>query len=322
MLDERQRRACGRCRRERRRRTLRRGSAADERQAGRGHPELGAATQSALWRTTPRIPRLRRRIDPDRKHRRGDDGEPLVRPLLPGSPEPGFTDVDVAPAGASNPGIDGQPVPFQHGTQLCFADTNHTWDGTHQEIDNGKMDGFAIANDGTHEDPMLGPPGFLSGARAMAYYTQADLPFMYWAAKNFAIGDRYFAAVPKPDMAEPRVPLRGDLVRRDDDRPSPDPDLAHGARLAERQGRPVVFVYPRLHVHLLSLPRQPDPRGARDDHRDLRPVHVRRGQRYVAARRLPRSEHPVRGLHGGRRASSRGHASRRGTGSPAWCRPW
>jgi phospholipase C len=123
-------------------------------------------------------------------------------------PNQGWTDVDVAPVAAgdagpdatqaSNPGVDGTPVPFVHGTQLCFADTNHSWDGTHQEIDNGKMDGFALANDGTHEDPMVGPPGFLSGARAMTYYTREDLPFMYWAAANFAIGDRYFASVPGP----------------------------------------------------------------------------------------------------------------------------
>jgi phospholipase C len=123
-------------------------------------------------------------------------------------PNQGWTDVDVAAvagndagpdaAQASNPGVDGIPVPFVHGTQLCFADTNHSWDGTHQEIDNGKMDGFALASDGTHEDPMLGPPGFLSGARAMTYYTMDDLPFMYWAAANFAIGDRYFASVPGP----------------------------------------------------------------------------------------------------------------------------
>jgi phospholipase C len=113
-------------------------------------------------------------------------------------PNDGFSDVDVAPTGTTNPGIDGTPIPFAHGTQLCFADTNHGWDGTHQEINGGKMDGFAIANDGTHEYPMLGPPNFLSGARAMAYYTKADLPFMYWAAENFAIGDRYFASVPGP----------------------------------------------------------------------------------------------------------------------------
>jgi phospholipase C len=109
------------------------------------------------------------------------------------------TSVDVAPPGASNPGIDDAGAqPQTHGTQLCFADTNHGWDGTHQEIHDGKMDGFFIANDGTHEDPTFGPPDFLSGARAMTYYTKADLPFMHWAAENFAIGDRYFASVPGP----------------------------------------------------------------------------------------------------------------------------
>lgn len=110
------------------------------------------------------------------------------------------SDVDVAPAGTTNPGVDGgtPDVPLTHGTQLCFADTNHGWDGTHQEIDNGMMDGFVLANDGTHETPTGAPPDFLSGARAMVYYTKDDLPFMYWAASNFAIGDRYFASVPGP----------------------------------------------------------------------------------------------------------------------------
>ncbi len=122
-------------------------------------------------------------------------------------PNEGWSDVEVAPAGASNPSIDGGTVPFVHADwqdggdpgAFCFADTNHSWDGTHQEIANGMMNGFAVANDGTHEDPMLGPPGFLSGSRAMIYYdTMADLPFMYWAASNFAIGDHYFASVPGP----------------------------------------------------------------------------------------------------------------------------
>jgi phospholipase C len=119
---------------------------------------------------------------------------------LPNTPDWADAGVEVAPSNASNPDIDptAPPVPFAHGTQLCFADTNHGWDGTHLEINNGAMDGFAQQNDGTHEYPMLGPPGFLSGARAMAYYTRADLPFMYWAADNFAIGDHYFASVPGP----------------------------------------------------------------------------------------------------------------------------
>jgi phospholipase C len=116
-----------------------------------------------------------------------------------GSATASSSSVDVAPAGYTNIGSDGiTPVPLKPDTQYCFADTNHSWDGTHSEIHGGKMDGFAAANDGTHETPMIGPPDFLNGARALTYYTKADMPFMYWAAENFAIGDRYFAAVPGP----------------------------------------------------------------------------------------------------------------------------
>jgi phospholipase C len=144
-----------------------------------------------------------------------------------GSATASSTSVDVAPAGVSNAEMDGTPVPFAHAMQpsggtgggadggaeggadggagvapsasgYCFADTNHDWDGTHREINGGKMSGFVVANDGTHDGPMIGPPDFLDGARAMTYYTKDDLPFMYWAAENFAIGDRYFAAVPGP----------------------------------------------------------------------------------------------------------------------------
>jgi phospholipase C len=115
-------------------------------------------------------------------------------------PNEGQPNAEVAPANTTVPGIDGTPVPFVHATssQFCFGDTNHEWLGTHQEVDNGKMDGFATVNDGTHEMPMIGPPGFLSGARAMTYYTGADLPLMYWAAQNYAIADHYFASLPGP----------------------------------------------------------------------------------------------------------------------------
>jgi phospholipase C len=122
-------------------------------------------------------------------------------------PNEGWSDVDVAPATATNLGIDGGPVPFVHADYedggapgvYCFADTAHDWDSVHEEIGDGGMNGFAIANDSTHEDPMLGPPGFLNGSRAMIYYDAVtDLPFLYWAASNFAIGDHYFASVPGP----------------------------------------------------------------------------------------------------------------------------
>ena len=87
-----------------------------------------------------------------------------------GSTTASSSSVDVAPAGVTNPGDRRHAVAAGARRRarrrfvpsgFCFADTNHGWDGTHQEINGGKMDGFAVANDGTHEDPMLGPPDFL-----------------------------------------------------------------------------------------------------------------------------------------------------------------
>ncbi len=78
-------------------------------------------------------------------------------------------------------------TPFHKTTYCETADLNHSWNGTHQEIDNGAMDGFTAANvDST--DP--------TGSRAMGYYDQTDVPFYYGMYNTFATGDRYFASAP------------------------------------------------------------------------------------------------------------------------------
>jgi phospholipase C len=111
----------------------------------------------------------------------------------------GFTDVDTPPADFSNPGKDGTPVPIFRDKQYCFVDTNHEWRGVHDQIGaSDAMDGFVKTNDGWSEAPPKGAPELLSGNRAMGYYDKDDLPFMYWAAETFAIGDKYFCALPGP----------------------------------------------------------------------------------------------------------------------------
>jgi phospholipase C len=108
------------------------------------------------------------------------------------------TDIESAPADASNPdtAADGGSYPWAHAPHLCSLDTDHGWAGTHIEIDNGKMDGFAQRNETTApagSDPSLG-----SGARALWWYDQTDLPFYYQLANTFAIADHYHCAVPGP----------------------------------------------------------------------------------------------------------------------------
>jgi phospholipase C len=79
--------------------------------------------------------------------------------------------------------------PFHFPLPCQVADTNHSWSGTHAEIDGGKMDGFTAQNV---------DPADPNGRRAMGYYDQTDLPFYYSLANTFGIGDRYFASVPGP----------------------------------------------------------------------------------------------------------------------------
>jgi phospholipase C len=79
-------------------------------------------------------------------------------------------------------------VPF-HQTQYCTEDTDHSWTGTHNEIDGGAMDGF------TKQNVTAGDP---KGARAMGYYDQSDLPYYYALYNTFATDDRHFASVPGP----------------------------------------------------------------------------------------------------------------------------
>jgi phospholipase C len=110
------------------------------------------------------------------------------------------SDVEVADAGASNPDVDGAVVPWQHAAHECSADTDHEWTGTHQEIDNGKMDGFVTTNNGWQQpaDAGAGAAPLYDGTRAMWWYDQTDLPFYYQLANTYALADHYHCAVPGP----------------------------------------------------------------------------------------------------------------------------
>lgn len=115
-------------------------------------------------------------------------------------PEAGQPDVDVAPENYTNPDANGMPVALFRDSQLCVVDTNHEWTGTHEQINGGKMDGFFKTNDGWHELPAGANMNetLRAGNRALGYYTAEDLPFYYWLANEFAIGDRYFSSVAGP----------------------------------------------------------------------------------------------------------------------------
>jgi len=133
----------------------------------------------------------------------------------------GRTDIESPPPGASNPTVVGQDpdagvadgggadaggdggvaptsYPYAHDPHLCTLDTNHEWRGSHAEYDDGKMDGFVQANEGWGKLALGADPSFKSGARAMYYYDQNDLPFYYDLAKSFATADHYHCSILGP----------------------------------------------------------------------------------------------------------------------------
>ncbi|MGD0530264.1 MAG: alkaline phosphatase family protein [Polyangiaceae bacterium] len=108
------------------------------------------------------------------------------------------TDIESADAGTTNPDVDGAAVPWIHAAHRCTADTDHEWAGSHQEIDDGKMDGFVTVNNGFQEPPDAADPSLYAGSRAMGWYDQTDIPYYYELASTFAVADHYHCSLPGP----------------------------------------------------------------------------------------------------------------------------
>jgi phospholipase C len=103
---------------------------------------------------------------------------------------PGQT-VDGAAPDATNPDptTAGGTISRFHQTEYCFDNPAEEWSQVHREVDGGAMDGFTAQN--AMSDPARDP----TGARAMGYFDETDLPYYYALARTFAISDRHFSSV-------------------------------------------------------------------------------------------------------------------------------
>lgn len=106
----------------------------------------------------------------------------------------------------SNLDDDGSTVFAFHDPRYCIGpDLDHSWSGSHIEANfsdpagtlmSSPNDGFVRRNDTTSQgQPDNGGPEAPNSDDTMGFYTQADLPFYYSLAQNFAIDDRYFSSV-------------------------------------------------------------------------------------------------------------------------------
>jgi phospholipase C len=95
----------------------------------------------------------------------------------------------------SNPNGGGEVTSFPVGDTSQAKNVTQSWDATHQQINNGQMNGFVSSEKGAIE--------------AMGYYTPEVLPFAYALASTFTLANRWFSSVPGPTYPNRRFLLAG-----------------------------------------------------------------------------------------------------------------
>jgi phospholipase C len=95
---------------------------------------------------------------------------------------------------ATNPTTGGVIRAFRM-PSLCQMESEprQDWNGTHQEIDGGRMDGFVAA----------------SGDVAMGYWDEPDIPFYYSLARTYCVANRWFASAPAQTYPNRRFLMAG-----------------------------------------------------------------------------------------------------------------
>ncbi len=79
----------------------------------------------------------------------------------------------------TNP-LNGEDVRVVHAQSTCQPiGVTQSWNATHEQIDGGRMDGFARTDPGS-----------------MEYWTDADIPFYYSLARTFTVANRWFCSAP------------------------------------------------------------------------------------------------------------------------------
>lgn len=113
----------------------------------------------------------------------------------------GQPDVEAVPADYCNPTDEG-PLAFPfHATTTCIDhDPDHQWSSIVTCVDNGKMDGFVKNAENTTSS---------EGGFVLSVNDATDLPFNYWLAASFAVGDRHFSAIDSGTFANRNFLLFG-----------------------------------------------------------------------------------------------------------------
>jgi phospholipase C len=109
----------------------------------------------------------------------------------------GLTFDSAGQATNSNPGASGTPAEVRAFAFTSTAQGPHvsqTWNATHEQIDDGRMDGFVRS---------------VGSTQPMGYYPPDVLPFAYSLAGTFAVANRWFCSAPCQTIPNRRFLLAG-----------------------------------------------------------------------------------------------------------------
>ena len=114
---------------------------------------------------------------------------------------------------AANPNADGKTIRAYHAPSTSQAEgvPCQSWNASHLQWNDGRMDGFVTSTQSID-------PGADETA-AMAYWTEADLPFYYGLARTFPLADRWFGSCLGPTFPNRRFLVAGTANGLVDDLP-------------------------------------------------------------------------------------------------------
>ena len=127
----------------------------------------------------------------------------------------------------SNPGPEGPVYSFPLPTTAQSPTVTQTWNATHEQIDEGRMDGFvrSVASD-----------------EPMGYWTEDVLPFAYSFARTFTLANRWFCSAPCQTYPNRRFLMAGTAYG----------DIATDTESLEDAPPPNGTIFDRLHAYGIS----------------------------------------------------------------------
>jgi phospholipase C len=124
----------------------------------------------------------------------------------------------------SNPGPTGPVYSFPIATTAQSPSVTQTWNATHEQIDEGRMDGFVRSVDS--DEPM-------------GYWTEDVLPFAYSLARTFTLANRWFCSAPCQTYPNRRFLMAGTAYG----------DIATDSESLEDSPPPNGTIFDRLHAY-------------------------------------------------------------------------